>query len=221
MDITLKLKGAEEAMKALDARLVQRAAASAVGRVKDQTKTDAIRRMVKKYNIKQGDLLNKGSGAERVKVTAFSRDGLTATITFMGGGISLAYFGATDYRLVNGRLTKQTRSKGAAASRKERNKRGVEVSTIRGGKKAALRAFMTGVDYGGSKKKGTGPTGQHIGVFRRHGKGRLPIVEQKMISVASMIQKEDIFKPLAAFTQKKLDDRFAHELKRFGFGGLS
>ena len=221
MDVTIKLQGAEEAMKKLDARLVQRAAAASVGRVKDQVKTDAVRRMVKKYNIKQGDLLNKGSGAERVKVTSFSRDGLTATISFFGGGISLAYFGAVDYRLVGGKLTKQSRTKGGAASRKEQKKRGVEVSTIRGGKVAALRAFMAGVGYGGSKKKGIASTGQHTGVFSRRTKSRLPIVEKKMISVMSMIQKEDVFKPLAVFASSKLNERFAHELKRLGFGGLS
>lgn len=221
VNVNIKLVGAEEAMKKLDPRLVQRAAVSSIKRVKDQVKTDAVRRLVKKYNIKQGELLNKGSGSERVKVVGTSSDGLSATIRFEGGGISLAYFGATDFRLVGGRLTKQTRSKGSKASRKEQGKRGVEVATIRGNKKAALRAFMSGVGYGGSKKKGTSSTGTHIGVFRRSGKAHLPITEQKMISVASMIRKDDVFKPLSAFTHSKLNERFAHELRRLGFGGLS
>ena len=221
LSMNVKLVGAEEAMKVLDARTVHRAAAASIKRVKDQVKTDAVRRMVKKYNIKQGDLLQKGSGAERVRVTGYSPDGLTATITFAGGGISLSYFGAVDYRLVNGRLVKQSRTKGGLASRKEQKNRGVRVATERGTKTASLRAFMAGVGYGGSKEKGIGPTGQHTGVFRRTGKSRLPIAEQKMISVASMIQKDDVFKPLAAFAHSKLNERFVHELKRLGFGGLS
>jgi hypothetical protein len=219
--ITIKLDGAEEAMKALDSRLVVQAARRMIKHVTPQTKNQSARLVVKKYNIKQGDLLKKGSGSDRIKVGGFSSDGLSATITFLGGGISLSYFGAVDYRLINGRLVKQSRTKGALASRKEQKKRGVEVAALRGDKKAVLRAFMTGVDYGGSKKKGTAATGKHIGVFRRTGKGRFPIAEQKMISVMSMIQKDDVLNPLAAFTQHKMQERFAHELNRLGFGGLS
>jgi len=205
--MTMTVKGLEEAMKRSDPRNVRKAAKLALSRVQPAALTEASRLIRGRYNINQTDLLNKASGKPRIQAVGKVTDDLTATITFLAGGISLVYFGAVEYRRTSAGLTKRDR-KGQKTIK--RGKVGVKVQIERG-KTTQLRQFLAGVKFG----KGSA-TGTHLGVFRRLGKERLPIAESSVISPASMIGKPEIMKPLTQFVQTTFTTRFNHELKRLG-----
>lgn len=205
--ITMTVSGLKEAMERADPRKVRKAAKLSMSRVQSSTLTEASRLIRGRYNIGQKDLLNKASGNSRIQAVGKVTDDLTATISFLAGGISLIYFGAVEYRRTSAGLTKRGR-KGTTAIK--RGKIGVKVQ-IEKGKTTRLRQFFAGVKYG----KGAA-TGTHLGVFRRLGKERFPIAESSVISPASMINKTDILKPLTQFVQDTFTTRFNHELKRLG-----
>jgi len=208
--LRIEVKGLKEAMANLSPSKVEKAARSALNRVKNQAKTEAVRTMSRTWNISQGNLQRKSSGRDRIHVSGFVGSDLTAHIYFMAGGISLTYFGATELRFRGNTLVKINRKVGKAV-RSKREDLGVKVQLLRGGKTARLRGFLAAVAYGKN-----GAQGYHLGVFARHGKQRTPIYERKMISVATMIRKPEVIEPLQKFIVQKFDERFAHELKRQG-----
>lgn len=207
--MAMSVKGLNEAMQKAkgDIGNVRKAAKLAMSRVQSSTLTEASRLIRGRYNINQTDLLNKASGKPRIQAIGKVTDDLTATITFLAGGISLVYFGAVEYRQTSAGMTKRGR-KGITAIK--RGKVGVKVQ-IEKGKTTQLRQFLVGVKFG----KGSA-TGTHLGVFRRLGKDRLPIAESAVISPASMIGKPEILKPLTQFVQTTFTTRFNHEMKRLG-----
>lgn len=205
--MTMSVKGLKEAMERADPRKVRKAAKFALSRVQSSTLTEASRLIRGKYNINNINLLNKSSGNSRIQAVGKVTDDLTATISFLAGGISLVYFGAVEYRRTSAGMTKRSR-KGITTIK--RGKIGVKVQ-IEKGKTTQLRQFFAGVKFG----KGN-TTGTHLGVFRRLGKERFPIAESAVISPASMINKSDILKPLTQFVQDTFTTRFNHELKRLG-----
>lgn len=210
--IRIEVKGIKDVMKNLDPKKVEKAARSALNRVKTQAKTEAVKKMSKIWNIKQGDLLKKSSGKDRIETSGYIGSDLTAHIYFMSGGISLAYFGATEFRFKGNTLVKMNRKASRITRRTAKDRPGVQVQPLRGGKVTRLKAFFSAVKYGKS-----GAAGFHMGVFSRHkGGGRLPIYERKMISVATMIRKREVIEPLQRFIQEKFNERFSHELKRQG-----
>jgi hypothetical protein len=209
--IRVEIKGIKELQERLDPRKVEKAARSALTRVKTQAKTEAVRSISKVWNIRQGDLLKKGSGKERIQASGYIGSDLTAYIHFYSGGISLAYFGATEFRFKGNQLVKVNRKVGKVSKRRG-DFQGVKVQLLRGGKAARLRGFMMAVAYG--KNSGQG---YHLGVFSRHAGGkRLPVYERKMISVATMVRKPEVIEPLKKFIGEKFNERFSHELKRQG-----
>lgn len=205
--ITVKITGLKEAMARANPKQVRQAAKLALGRTRDSVAAEAGRLITGKYNISRKDLLNKASGAPRIQVSGRVGDDLTATISFRAGGISLAYFGAVEYRKSSAGLVKIGRKLSKAVRRGEI---GVTVQ-IEKGKTTRLRQFFAAVKYGKGEKAGT-----HAGVFRRAGRGRLPIIESKTISPASMIRKPELLEPLTRFAQGEFRKRFSHELKRLG-----
>ncbi|RQW89912.1 MAG: hypothetical protein EHM79_02070 [Geobacter sp.] len=210
--IRIEVKGIKEVLKNLDPKKVDKAAKSALNRVKTQAKTESVRRMSKIWNIKQSDLLKKSSGKDRIETSGYIGSDLTAHIYFMSGGISLAYLGATEFRFKGNTLVKMNRKSSRITRRTAKDRTGVQVQTLRGGRVTRLRAFFSAVKFGKS-----GAAGYHLGVFSRHkGGGRLPVYERKMISVATMIRKREVLEPLQKFIREKFDERFNHELKRQG-----
>lgn len=205
--MAMTVSGLKEAMERADPRKVLKAAKLAMSRVQSSTPIEASRLIRGKYNINNINLLNKASGKPRIQVVGKVTDDLTATISFLAGGISLVYFGAVEYRRTSAGMTKRSR-KGTTAIK--RGKVGVKVQ-IEKGKTTRLRQFFAGVKFG----KGSA-TGTHLGVFRRLGKERFPIAESAVISPASMINKPDILKPLTQFVQDTFTTRFEHEMKRLG-----
>lgn len=214
--IRIEIKGLKELQAKLDPRKVEKAAKSALTRVKTQAKTEAVRSMSRVWNISQGDLQRKGSGRDRIQVSGYVGSDLTARISFLSGGISFVYFGATEFRFRGNTLVKTNR-KQSRITRRSGEFTGVKFQPLRGGKQTRLRAFMTAVAYGKN-----GAQGYHLGVFSRHKDGRkgrngkVQIYERKMISVATMIRKPEVYKPLQRFIEDKFNERFSHELKRQG-----
>lgn len=205
--LDVKMTGEKEIIKRLDPRRIQQAAKSTLNRVKEQAATKSAQLLTGKYNISKKDLLNKASGAARIYVSGAVKDDLTATLSFKSGGVSLIYFGATETKRTAGGLARVNR-KGQTSAK--RGPLGVMVRIERG-KTTRLKQFIASVGYG----KG-GSAGVHMGVFRRAGKSRYPIVQSLVISPATMIRKGDVMEPFKQFVQKAFADRFNHELKRLG-----
>lgn len=59
-----------------------------------QTATSSL--ITRKYSITQADLMNKGTGKPRIQAVGKIMDDLTATVSFLAGGISMAYFGTQE-----------------------------------------------------------------------------------------------------------------------------
>ncbi len=203
----IAMTGYKESCSRLDPRKVQKAAKTALGRAKDSAVPFAAKQISSKWNITQKDLLNKASGHARIQASAKVGDDMTATISFWSGGISLVYFGAVEYRATSAGMVKIGR-KGQQAIK--RGKVGVKVQIERG-KTTRLRQFFAGVKYG---KNGT--AGIHLGIFRRLGKDRYPIIQSTVISPATLINRPEILQPLISHVQETFTTRFNHELKRLG-----
>lgn len=210
--VRIEVKGIPGILKLLDPKRVDKAAKSALVRVRAQAKTEAVRSMSKIWNISKTDLEKKSSGKPRIQTSGYVGNDLTAKIYFMSGGISLAYFGATEFRFKGNALVKVNRKMSTVGKRGKKSVLGVAVKPLRGGKVTRLKAFFAAVGYGKNRAAGF-----HMGVFSRHGHGkRTPIYERKMISVATMIRKPQVMQPLQKFIQAKWSERIKHELKRQG-----
>jgi hypothetical protein len=203
------IKGLTETQMLLDPKNVEKAARFALIRTRDQGKTEAVRLMSSIWNISKKDLTTKASGAQRITVSGNIGSDLSTYIYFWSGGISLAYFGAIEYKFNRGQMVKTTRKKGQVMKR-ARQLPGVQVQSWRGGKTAHLKAFFAAVKYG--KADGGG---YHMGVFARHKSGaRLPIYERKVVGVTTMIRQPKVLDPLTIYIKNLFSDRFDHEWKR-------
>jgi hypothetical protein len=214
----VELKGIDDLMKRLDGRLVTSASKSALERTKTSAKSEAIRLITQRWNISKRNLEYKSSGSERIAVSGRVNDDLSATITFYSGGISLAYFGAKEYRMAGGSLRVISRSKsvtaGMRSQKKARDLIRVKVQILKG-KPTTLRQFFAGVKYGKSN-------GVHIGVFRpdpaggRYQTGSRRMIESQAPGVGTMVKHPQIMTPLKSFIYDTFEKRMTHELKRRG-----
>ncbi len=214
----IELKGLKEVEKMLDSRIVASAAKSALERTKTSAKSEAVRLITQRWNISKRNLEYKNSGSERITVSGRVTDDLTATITFYSGGISLAYFGAKEYRMAGGSLRVINRVKsvtaGARSQKKARELVGVKVQVLKG-KTATLRQFFAAVKYG----KGNGV---HLGVFRpdpaggRYQTGSRRMIESQSPGVGTMVKHPLVMAPLKNFIYDTFGKRMTHELKRRG-----
>lgn len=205
----VELKGLPELMKRIDPNKAKSAAKSSLERAKSAAKSEATRLAQKYWNISKRNLEYKASGAERIKVSGRVNDDLTATLTFYSGGISLAYFGAKEFRLTVTQSKATAKRMGQAYRKGSREMVGVKVQ-IQKGKTTTLRQFMTTVKYGKDK------SGSHAGVFRRAGKDRLPIYESQSVGITTMISQPKIINPLRTFIADTFEKRMVHELTRRG-----
>ena len=96
--------------------------------------------------------------------------------------------------------TVQTR-KSSRRLKRASGRSGVYVQILRGGAQTHLpHAFMIGLKSG------------HVGVFERQGKSRLPIREDRTITVASMFQQEQVYDPAVKVAGKVWADEFTRQL---------
>lgn len=192
--ITVKLEGLKEAMESLDPKRVKQAARSALAKVAKSAVSTCSAEIRQVYNVKKSDL------DPRINVTPPRADNLTAIITISGTSMSLSYFGAR--QLAGARVITRGKEGMKTAVRKRVAKfAGVEVSVQKGKRTQLRQAFMARMKSG------------HIGVFRRMGKSRLPIMEKAVISIGSMAQAAKV-QPIIL---KKIGESwvkiFPHELE--------
>lgn len=208
--ISIRLDGVKELMDRLDPVKVQSAARAALERTKASSKSESVRLITSVWNIKKRDLETKASGGERIKVSGSVGSDLTATLTFYAGGISLVYFGAKEFRLTVARSKQTAKRMGQTYTKGSKTLLGIRVQPLRGGKVDMLRQFIGKVKYGKDK------SGVHIGVFRRLGKARLPIIESQTVGVTTMIRQPKVMQPLQQFITDTFNKRLVHELQRRG-----
>lgn len=171
--LTFKVTGIEEAKKLVDPAVVRQATTRTLNEVGRKARTSTIKSITQSYNIKRADLSETSTGKGRVKLFAATRGKNEVVVEVSGRPISLAYFGAR--QTVGNRVI--TAKKGHTTKRKAKFQ-GVQVEVVRGKKTRLGKSFIAVVRAGNS--------GFHTGVFTRARKGRFPIMEKKMVTVASM-----------------------------------
>lgn len=217
--ISIKVEGVNELMQRLDPRKVQSAARAALERTKTSAKAEAVRQIRQVWNIKKRDLEYKASGAERIKVSGRVSDDLTATLTFYSGGISLAYFGAVEYRMAGGLLRRIDRRTGSTASKKMQRQAkqmvGIRVQ-VRKGKTTMLRQFFASVKYGKKEPGVTTATFRRDPAGGRYATGTARMIKTTSPGVGTMVSDPKVMKPLERFITDTFNKRITHELKQRG-----
>lgn len=171
---------------------VRKAMVSAMGKVLKSVRTLVSSEIRKRYNVPKAVL-----DARLDLFEGRIRD-LQTVLTIGGRSVSLSYFGAKQ----TNRNTVTTR-KGTSTKKRSAAFQGVTVEVIKGRrtelKSAFMRTFWTG----------------HIGILRRTGKGRYPIIVKSAVSIASMFEHVDINEAVVAKIDADLEATFEHELQFF------
>lgn len=205
--ITVKLEGIEDAIKKFDPKIVRSAARAAIDRATKSGKTVVSEEVRKSWNVKKSDL------DDRIRLTPPRIDDLKGVITIGGRGMSLSYFGARQITAaaVISRTKGGLKSKALFVGPQKRardRQTGVIVQVMKGKDTVLLRnAFMA--------KTRAGKTGQHIGVFHRLTKKRLPIEEKNVISIASMANKPEIMRRITDRITERWQVEFPRQLQYF------
>jgi len=195
--ISVKLEGLKEVLAALDPKRATKAASMALNDAARAGRAEAGREIRRKFNIK-ADKLN----SELRNVRFASADSLTAMIQAKGKPISLTYFGAKEVRDIKGRgVLVQTRKSGRMMKR-SRSARGVSVQITKGKTTSLPKSFIATTKSG------------HIGVFRRIGKSRLPIVDMATITIATMFAQENVQAVTINAVKAKWAERLQHHFDR-------
>jgi hypothetical protein len=196
--LTVKLEGIEEARRMFDPKVVNRAAYQAINETVRGVRTATGKEIRKEWNVKAGDLNKK---LRAVKMARYGD--LEGIVAAQSGSFSLSYFGAKSYK----GNTVQTRTSGRRMKRAS-GKGGVYVKIKRsGGVTHMPNAFMAAVRAG----KGSA---SHIGIFHRVGKGRLKIIERRVITVASMFGKPAVQAAATKTINNTFSRRFNHHIDR-------
>ncbi len=194
--------------------VVRSAAISALERTKTSARAEAGRLITSVWNISRGNLERTASGRDRITVSGRVSDDLTAEIQFWAGGISLFYFGAKEYQLTAAQTKQTAKRLGKAYKAGNKQRVGIKVQLLRGGKVAMLRQFFARVRYG----KGDGV---HVGVFRRvpgrYKTGSAKMIESMSVGIATMVNQPKVLQPLTVFIQDTFAKRMQHELQRRGY----
>ncbi len=189
--LDIQPEGYDEALALFGPKKVDRAQVRSLNLAARKGRVEASRLIRKKWNIKAGDV------NRRLTVAAKARPGqLSTEIVARSRPFSLSYFGAKYYRGTTVQTRKSSRRLKRASGRS-----GVYVQILRGGAQTHLpHAFMIGLKSG------------HVGVFERQGKSRLPIREDRTITVASMFQQEQVYDPAVKVAGKVWADEFTRQL---------
>ena len=201
----IQLEGYDEMMKLLDPKIVEKAAGWALAKAVKSGRTVAADRIYSRYNIKKRDI-NRA-----VKAVFAPRNKGTAEIIAKGRPMSLTYFGAKWIRNRNasaGGSISMTRKK--TTLRKRRTGRsGVYAQIMRGGDVTHKQhAFIVAVS---TKRSDV----HHTGVFERIPGSRMAsnpkkekIVERKLVTMASMFGRQDVWDPTVERIGEVWDSEF-------------
>lgn len=206
---TAKFEGLEKALAITDPKTAQLAVRASIERVANSGRGISIDQIINTYNVKKSDLNSETkTGGSRIKVNPPRMDDLKAVITFTGKGMSLAYFGAKQItgssvlsrkgtEIGSKRVTNKMRSSGPVPT-------GVLVQILKGKDTVLLRnAFLAKMKNG------------HIGVFRRAGSKRTPIIEKNVISIASMVTNERVMPGVLQGIQERWVVEFPRQLQYY------
>jgi hypothetical protein len=202
--IRVQLIGREAAIDIWGKKPVNAAMRSTLARVAKTAMSTASAEIRRVYNIKKADLDKKMS-------TQAVPDAVLITIS--GRGISLSYFNARQF-VVNKTITRGKKGADGKATltTKRRGKphafQGVEVEVLKGQKTQLRSAFMARMKSG------------HIGVMHRwsggkmmKGKNKAAIGEKSVVSLATMIQNQNVQPPILAKVQDDFDKVFKQQLE--------
>lgn len=169
---------------------VRSAMSSAMNKVLKSVKTLVSTEIRKRYNVSKAVL------DERLDLFEGRIKNLQAELTIGGKSVSLSYFGARQ-TLGNQSITrtKTTLKKSHAANQ------GVQVEVIKGRRTLIKSAWLQQLWTG------------HVGILKRMGKGRYPIMVKSAISIASMFEQTDINDAIVAKIDEDLERVFWHELE--------
>jgi len=207
IDVTID----ENLKRLLDPSTIQKVTASALNKVMSQAKTAAVNAVTDHWNIKKSALTTTGTGKARLQIKRATWQNQTVTLDISGRPLSLSLFGPRQVigATVRSRLGDAIK-KGKVTGRMKKAgpvPQGVLVQLLIGQTTYLHKSFLASVRAGN--------TGQHIGVFNRMGKSRLPIIEKNLISVPSMFAKGNVIKEVEKVVSDKFDGIFRHELDYF------
>ena len=189
--LDIQLEGLDEALALFGTKKIDKAQGRSLNLAVRRGRTEASRLIRRHWNIKARDV------NQRLTAVAKARPGrLKAEIVSRSRPFSLSYFGAKYYR----GTTVQSRTSGRRLKRAS-GRSGVYVQIFRGGPQTHLpHAFMIGISSG------------HVGVFERKGKARLPIREERTITMASMFAQKEVYDPTIKLAGKVWQDEFGRQL---------
>lgn len=180
-------------------RAVKSAISSAMNKVSAGVKSLASSEIRKTYNVPKAVL------DDRLKLFRARVNDLEAELVFGGRSISLSYFGARQF--AKGRVvTRKGKGLNTRTVKRSRTFYGVEVEVIRGKKTQLKSAFLAQMKSG------------HIGVMRRvggkkmKGKNKQAIAEQAVVSIATMVGRDEVYEALVTKIDDDLEAKFLHEL---------
>lgn len=191
MQINIKVEGIESALKKFDPQIVQRAAVRALNRAADSTKSNAIKTIRDKYNIKRNIL------ADRMKVNKANKNKLISELVVTGKRLGLFLYGAREI------------------------KKGVSVEVIKGQRKLLKGAFIKPWRSGEKerwvffrKKLGTSHQRRYKGKMRNVFRvGRVPREVLFGPSVPQLFGSRKVIEVILKYTTTYVKERFNHELE--------
>lgn len=203
--INVKILGMKESIEIWGNRPVEAAMKKTFYKIVRGAMTRVSAQIRKIYNIKKQDIDKKMD----FRVAGSS----SAWITASGKGISLSYFGAKQF-FFNKTITRYTDKDGDSGLKRVTRKKshafqGVEVEVVKGHKTRLKSAFLAQMSSG------------HIGVMHRWGAGvkmksnkkKVAIGEKGVISLAVMIQGNNISEPTLKYIREDWDEEFEKQLK--------
>lgn len=187
--LRLNITGMNKLQAALNPKKYSAAAQAAFNKAQAESAPEAARLVSGRYNLGQGFLLSGGTtGKPVIAPASVGGGGLSGGIATRRGGVGLEQFGPT---------RQQAQQQG------RKRKAGLQVNVLRN-RATLLRQFFA---------PGRGTDGPTLGIYRRAGRKRLPII-RSAVSPASMIRSPTITQPLAAFFVKRVNDFFSNEIKK-------
>jgi hypothetical protein len=209
--IKIDFKISDDLKRLCDPATLKKATTSTLNKVMAQAKTAAVNVVTDRWNIKKSDLTTTGTGKARLKITRATWQDQSVTLEISGRPLSLALFnprqvmGATvKHRLgeliKTGKVTGRMKKAGPVPQ-------GVMVQLIKGQPTYLRTAFLARVK--------AGKDGSHIGIFNRTSKRRLPIMEKRLITVASMFAKGNVIQEVERVVNEKTHDIFKREMEYY------
>ncbi len=202
--ITLKAKGIEAALKSIDSISVRKAAQFAVNESAKQGRTEAS------YAIRDIYNLGKRRVDDEVRnIQMATGENLEAVIKAEGRPIGLMNFGAKWVRNVGG-SARTTDGKKSTKGKRAKKSTGVFVKTLKGKTTHLPQAFI------GRGRRGATDGAGAMHVFQRRDleNSQGGIINKAMITIASMLERQDVMARVQKKVLSVVDERFRYHLRR-------